>query len=276
MTMPTGRSSGNGAERPPRAVTRAGGVQSVDRAVQVMEILARDGRSGVGRIAKELGVHQSTVSRLVAVLEAHDLVERQVEGGAVQLGVGILRLAAATRSRQDLTAVGGPVCDALAEQLGETVNLAVYRSGAAVNLYQAQGTRTVALHNWVGDATVLHATSSGKVLLAHLPPAQSEAVITGDLERFTAQTIVEADALRAQLQEAAVRGWAVAEEEYEEGLNAVAAAIRGPEGNVIAALSAAGPAYRLGRGRLPEVAEQVRQAAEEISRRLGHRPEMTG
>lgn len=276
MTMPTGRSSGNGAERPPRAVTRAGGVQSVDRAVQVMEILARDGRSGVGRIAKELGVHQSTVSRLVAALEAHDLVERQVEGGAVQLGVGILRLAAATRSRQDLTAVGGPVCDALAEQLGETVNLAVYRSGAAVNLYQAQGTRTVALHNWVGDATVLHATSSGKVLLAHLPPAQSEAVITGDLERFTAQTIVEADALRAQLQEAAVRGWAVAEEEYEEGLNAVAAAICGPEGNVIAALSAAGPAYRLGRGRLPEVAEQVRQAAEEISRRLGHRPEMTG
>lgn len=276
MTIPTGRSSGNGAERPPRAVTRAGGVQSVDRAVQVMEILARDGRSGVGRIAKELGVHQSTVSRLVAALEAHDLVERQVEGGAVQLGVGILRLAAATRSRQDLTAVGGPVCDALAEQLGETVNLAVYRSGAAVNLYQAQGTRTVALHNWVGDATVLHATSSGKVLLAHLPPAQSEAVITGDLERFTAQTIVEADALRAQLQEAAVRGWAVAEEEYEEGLNAVAAAICGPEGNVIAALSAAGPAYRLGRGRLPEVAEQVRQAAEEISRRLGHRPEMTG
>lgn len=276
MTMPTGRSSGNGAERPPRAVTRAGGVQSVDRAVQVMEILARDGRSGVGRIAKELGVHQSTVSRLVAALEAHDLVERQVEGGAVQLGVGILRLAAATRSRQDLTAVGGPVCDALAEQLGETVNLAVYRSGAAVNLYQAQGTRTVALHNWVGDATVLHATSSGKVLLAHLPPAQSEAVITGDLERFTAQTIVEADALRAQLQEAAVRGWAVAEEEYEEGLNAVAAAICGPEGNVIAALSAAGPAYRLGRGGLPEVAEQVRQAAEEISRRLGHRPEMTG
>lgn len=276
MRMTAGRSSGIGAEQPQHAVTRAGGVQSVDRAAQVMEILARDGRSGVGRIAKELGVHQSTVSRLVAALQAHDLVERRVEGGPVQLGVGILRLAAATRSRQDLTAVGGTVCDALAEQLGETVNLAVYRSGAAVNLYQAQGARTVALHNWVGDATVLHATSSGMVLLAHLPLAQSEAVLAGDLERFTAQTIVEADVLRAQLQEAAVRGWAVAEEEFEEGLKAVAAAIYGPEGSVIAALSAAGPAYRLGRGRLPEVAEQVQQAAAEISRRLGHRPEMTG
>lgn len=276
MTKTTGIRSSAGAAQPQRVAPRASGVQSVDRAAQVMEILARDGSSGVGRIAQELGVHQSTVSRLVAALEAHDLVERRIEGGPVQLGIGILRLAAATRSRQDLTAVGGPVCEALAEQLGETVNLAVYRSGAAVNLYQAQGGRTVALHNWVGDATVLHATSSGKMLLAHLPPAQSEAVLAAELERFTPRTIVEADALRAQLQEAAAHGWAVAEEEYEEGLNAVAAAICGPEGSVIAALSAAGPAYRLDRGRLPEVAEQVRLAAAEISRRLGHRPEMTG
>ena len=146
-----------------------GAVQSVDRAAQVLEILARDGESGVGRIAAELGVHQSTASRLVAALERHELLERQSDGGPVRLGVGVLRLAAATRSRLDLTAQASPVCDRLAEQLGETVNLAVYRSGAAVNVYQAQGTRTVALHNWVGDRTVLHATSSGKMLMAHLP-----------------------------------------------------------------------------------------------------------
>lgn len=252
------------------------GVQSVDRAAQVLEFLAREGSAGVGRIAQELGVHQSTASRLVASLEAHDLLERSVEGGPVKLGIGLLRLAAATRPRLDLTAQGGPVCDALAEQLGETVNLAVYRSGAAVNLYQAQGTRTVALHNWVGDATVLHATSSGKVLLAHLPPAQVAGVLGGGLERFTAHTVVDPRALRAQLDEVVASGWAVAEEEFEEGLNAVAAAIRGPEGEVMAALSAAGPAYRLGHDRLPEAAAQVREAAEEISRRLGHRAAVTG
>lgn len=248
-----------------------GAVQSVDRAAQVLEILAREGRCGVSRIARELGVHQSTASRLVSALEAHDLVERQVEGGAVQLGIGILRLAAAARPRQDLTAVGGPVCEALAERLGETVNLAVYRSGAAVNLYQAQGTRTVALHNWVGDATVLHATSSGKVLLANLLPTQREAVLAAGLERFTAHTILDPALLRDQLQEAALSGWAVAEEEYEEGLNAVAAAIHGPGGEVVAALSAAGPAYRLGRDRFPELIDEVQQAAAEVSRRMGHR-----
>lgn len=253
-----------------------GTVQSVDRAAQVLEILAREGRSGVGRIAQELGVHQSTVSRLVTALEAHDLVERQTEGGAVQLGIGILRLASATRSRLELAAEGGPVCEALAEQLGETVNLAVYRSGAAVNLYQAQGTRTVALHNWVGDATVLHATSSGKVLLAHLTPTRREEVLAAGLERFTPRTVLDPEVLRAQLQETARRGWAVVEEEYEEGLNAVAAEIRGLEGEVVAALSVAGPAYRLGRQRLPEIAGEVQRAAAEVSSRLGHRPEVTG
>lgn len=251
-------------------------VQSVDRAARALEILARDGEAGVGRIAQELGVHQSTASRLIAALEEHELVERQVEGGPVRLGVGVLRLAAATRSQFDLTALGGPVCDALAEELEETVNLAVYRSGAAVNLYQAQGTRTVSMHDWVGDATVLHATSSGKMLLAHLPPARSQKVLAGTLERFTPRTITDPAALRRQLRQAAARGWAVAEEEFEEGLNAVAAPIHGPEGKVIAALSAAGPAYRLGHDRLPGAAERVRRAADEISGYLGHRREVTG
>ncbi|WP_227873236.1 IclR family transcriptional regulator [Brachybacterium ginsengisoli] len=253
-----------------------GGVQSVERAAQVLEILARDGRCGVGRIAQELGVHQSTASRLVAALVQHDLVERPVEGGPVQLGIGILRLAAATRPRLDLAAQGGPVCDALAERLGETVNLAVYRSGAAVNVYQAQGHRTVALHNWVGDATVLHATSSGKILLAHLAEERREAVLAGSLERFTPRTLTDPAVLRMQLSEAGEQGWALAEEEFEEGLNAVAAEIRGAEGDVVAALSVAGPAYRLSRVRLPEIASEVQAAAAEISRRLGHRPEVIG
>jgi DNA-binding IclR family transcriptional regulator len=253
-----------------------GGVQSVDRAAQVLEILARDGESGAGRIARELGVHQSTASRLLSALEAHDLVERQVEGGPVSLGVGVLRLAAATRRRLDLTAIGAPVCDALAEEIGETVNLAVYRSGAAVNLYQAQGTRTVAMHDWVGDPTVLHATSSGKVLLAHLPAARIGEVLAAPLERFTDRTLTDPGVLRGQLDEIVGRGWALAEEEYEEGLQAVAAAIRGPEGDVVAALSAAGPAYRMPTEELPALARRVLEAAEQISPGLGHRPDLTG
>ncbi|MFC7376223.1 IclR family transcriptional regulator [Brachybacterium sp. GCM10030268] len=253
-----------------------GTVQSVERAAQVLEILARDGQSGVGQIARELDVHVSTASRLLGALENHDLVERSEAGSVVQLGVGVLRLAASTRSGLDLTDQAGPVCDALAEELGETVNLAVYRSGSAVNLYQAEGTRTVALHNWVGGRTVLHATSSGKMLLAHLPRDESEPLIAADLERFTERTITAPDLLRRELRIIRERGWAQAVEEFEEGLNAVAAPIYGPEGTVIAALSAAGPTYRLAPDELPAAAETLLSGAREISRRLGHRVEVTG
>ena len=253
-----------------------GTVQSVERAAQVMEILAREGAAGVGEIARELQVHGSTASRLITALEAYDLVERDGAGGKVRLGVGLLRLAAATRSGLDLTAQAGPVCDALAEELGETVNVAVLRDGAAVNVYQAQGRRTVALHNWVGDRTVLHATSSGKMLMAHLPEAKREAMLEEPRERFTAATVTSAAELREQFVRARERGWAEAVEEFEEGLNAAAAPIRGPAGEVIAAVSVAGPAYRLAPEDLPRAADALLRAAEQISRRLGYRAEVTG
>jgi len=253
-----------------------GTVQSVERAAQVMEILAREGAAGVGEIARELQVHGSTASRLITALEAYDLVERDGTGGKVRLGVGLLRLAAATRSGLDLTAQAGPVCDALAEELGETVNVAVLRDGAAVNVYQAQGRRTVALHNWVGDRTVLHATSSGKMLMAHLPEAKREAMLEEPRERFTAATVTSAAELREQFVRARERGWAQAVEEFEEGLNAAAAPIRGPAGDVIAAVSVAGPAYRLAPEDLPRAADALLRAAEQISRRLGYRAEVTG
>ncbi|WP_114855943.1 IclR family transcriptional regulator [Brachybacterium sp. YJGR34] len=268
------RGDGGGADAGVRSASSP--VQSVERAATVLEILAREGGAGVGEIARELGVHASTASRLIGALAAHELVERHSSSGQVRLGVGILRLASATRSGLDLVTQAGPVCDALAEVLEETVNLAVYRSGAAVNLYQAQGTRTVAMHNWVGDRTVLHATSSGKMLMAHLPPEECEELLSTTLEAFTQSTLTDRDALREELRHARERGWAQSIEEFEEGLNAVAAPLRGPEGTVVAALSVAGPAYRLSPEALPGAAEAVRRAAGQISRALGHRAEVTG
>lgn len=258
-----------------RGAPISGAVQSVDRAVQVLETIAREDGASVAAIARELEVHASTASRLVASLERHDLVERG-EDGTVQLGVGLLRLASSARPRRDLTAIAGPVCEALAEELGETVNVAVLRGGVAVNLYQAQARSTIAMHNWVGDRTVLHATSSGKMLLAHLEAAPRRELLRGPLESFTPRTLTDPLLLEQQLAGARERGWAEAIEEFEEGLVALAAPIRGPEGTVIAAVSAAGPAYRLAPERLPAASVVLREATEEISRRLGHRAEPTG
>lgn len=247
-----------------------GPVQSVDRAVRVLEILARDGQAGVGEVARELGVHSSTASRLIGALAAHDLVERVNGTGPVRLGVGLLRLAGATASQLDLTTQSQPICDVLAEELGETVNVAVLTGGVATNVCQSQGRSTVTMQNWVGQRTVLHATASGKVLLAHLEDKERDVLLAKPLERFTDRTVISAAALRDELAGVLQKGCATAVEEFEEGLVAVAAPIRGHDGAVIAAISAAGPTYRLSPERLPEASMPVIRAAEDISRRMGH------
>src|SRR3954466_12250463 len=111
-----GQTEGNGGRRTNEA---SGGVQSVDRAVSVLEILAREGSAGVSEVALEIGVHKSTAFRLLAALAERDLVEQNSERGKYQLGFGVLRLASAIPARLDLVRQAGPVLDELAQRLDE-------------------------------------------------------------------------------------------------------------------------------------------------------------
>ncbi|NDK30084.1 IclR family transcriptional regulator [Streptomyces sp. TR1341] len=245
-------------------------MQSVDRAVSVLEILARDGEAGVTEIATELEVHKSTAFRLLGVLEQHGLVAQAKDRGKYYLGAGVLRLAGAAAVRLDISQEGVPICREIADELGETVNLAVLDEDAAVNIMQARGTASVAAQNWLGRRTPLHATSSGKVLLAHLPPAARESLLARPLPRFTERTVTDAETLRAELDRVVERGHGVTVEELEPGLAAVAAPVRAHDGEVIAAISVSGPVYRLNRDRLTEVARRMVAAGTELSRRMGY------
>lgn len=245
-------------------------VQSVDRAVTVLEILARRGEAGVTEIAAELGVHKSTASRLVGALENRGLVDQVSARGRYRLGLGMVRLAGAAVGRVDLPQLAGEVCALLADELGETVNVAVLHDGQAVNISQALGRAAVSSYNWVGRRTPAHATSSGKVLLAFGSAEQRRAVLGGELARFTPHTITDPAVLDRELSEVERRGWAATGEELEIGLNAVAAPIRGADGRVVAAISASGPSYRLGVSGFAAVAGRLVDAAGRLGVRLGH------
>jgi DNA-binding IclR family transcriptional regulator len=243
----------------------------VDRALRILEILAGRGTRGVTEIAGELGVHKSTASRLLAVLEDHQLVEQVRERGRYHLGFGIVRLAGATSAQLDLTRHSQAVCAELAAELHETVNIAVLEGSWVINISQARGGAAIASQNWVGQLTPPHATSSGKVLLAALTDARVTAVLDGPLRRYTDATITSRTRLRRELRTVRARGYGVTESELEAGLSAVSAPVHGPDGQVIAALSASGPSYRLSSELLPAVAGRVAAAAADISRRLGYR-----
>jgi DNA-binding IclR family transcriptional regulator len=260
-----GSSMSNSAGSRGDAVT----VQSVTRAVTVLEILARAGEAGVTEIAAELGVHKSTAFRLVAALEQGELVAQDTARGRYRLGVGILRLAGATGARLDLVQESRGVCQALAREVGETVNIAVLSGRDALYLDQVVGPSALALHNWAGQRIPLHATSDGKVLLAYLFQGRLAEVLVPPLQRFTEHTITSMRRLERELADVRERGYATAVEELEVGLTAIAAPVHDAEGVVTASVSASGPSFRLSEDRIPGVAAAVRRAAGEISRRLG-------
>ncbi|MEU0882746.1 IclR family transcriptional regulator [Lentzea sp. NPDC005914] len=244
-------------------------VQSVDRAISVLELLAQ-GEAGITEIAGELGVHKSTVSRLVSVLEARGLVEQLGERGKYAIGFGVVRLAGAATGRMDLTKLGQPVCQTLADSFGETVNIAVHDAGVAINITQARGSAAVSAVNWIGQRTPLHATSSGKVLLAYLPLDERRRLASLPLDSYTENTVVEASRLLSELEEVAKQGFAACFEELELGLHAVAVPVRGHRGEVVAAMSASGPSYRLSRQRVEEIVPAMVSAAGDLSAQLGY------
>lgn len=245
-------------------------MQSVDRAVTVLELLARNGEAGITEIAGELGVHKSTASRLVSVLEQRGLVEQLGERGKYAIGFGVVRLAGAATDRMDLPRLGRPFCESLAAELGETVNIAIRDNDVAINISQARGTAAVTAHNWVGQRTPLHATSSGKVLFAHAPTDEQDDLLAEELERYTTRTVTDPDQLHRDFELIVRDGYATSYEELELGLNAAAVAVHNQERGVVAALSASGPSYRFSRRRVREVVGAMTVAAKELSSQLGY------
>ena len=128
------------------------------------------------------------------------------ERGKYRLGFGIVRLAGAVTGRIDITQQGRPVCERLAEELGETVNIAVMQEHYAINLYQVRGPGAITAHNWVGQLTPLHATSSGKILLAYMPSKERASLLSeAGMKKVTPRTITAKTKLENNLAEG--RAW---------------------------------------------------------------------
>jgi DNA-binding IclR family transcriptional regulator len=246
-----------------------GTVQSVDRAVTILELLAVHGNAGVTQLAGELGVHKSTASRLVAALERRRLVEQVESGGQYRLGPGILRLASATNARLDLVQEARPVCRRLAAQTGETVNLAVLSGGAALYVDQVAGAANLSAYNWVGQHVPIHATSNGKVLVSELSDDQLERVV-GELVPYTPSTVTDLAVLREHLATVRDQGWAAAADELDVGLTAVATPVRDAHGDIVASMSVSGPTFRFDAARIAELVPLLQAASAEVAGHLSH------
>lgn len=250
---------------------KPGGVQSVERAITILEFLARNGWSGVTDVGAALGVHKSTAFRLMSTLERRGLVEQHADSGKYRLGAGIAHLARAVTVNPDITQNARVGCEWLARHTDETVTLTVLGEADCVTIDQIISSSTVASQSWLGRHTPLHCTSPGKVFLAHLPEQRLADLTRGELRRFTERTVVAKRELRAELEQVRAGGYATAVDEFEHGLTSAAAPVRAADGSVVAAICASGPSYRLDAAALEELAPLVKDAADLASTRLGYR-----
>jgi DNA-binding IclR family transcriptional regulator len=220
----------------------------------------------VSAIAEQLGLHRSTASRLISTLLARGFLER-AGGEGLRLGAEAIRLGTIAIAGSELMAIAAPVIEALAEQTGEAVTLAVASGGQVVSVAEAAGKHFVSSRDWIGVATPAHCTADGKVLLAF----GALAPVTGQLQALTPTTIVDATALEQELATVRRLGWATSHGELESGLNGVAVPVYGGE-QCVAALCISGPEYRFTGMFEDRLAPGCLEAARELHRRLDEGP----
>jgi DNA-binding IclR family transcriptional regulator len=246
-------------------------IHATERVADVLEMVGREPRGlSVGEIARRLEVHPSTASRLLATLAGTGLVERDDLSARYHLGALFVGLAAGALTRLPVVSQARPQLEALAAVAAETVNLAVLDGAHVVYVDQVMPVQSVVMASWVGRRSPVHASSSGKVLLALGEPDVRERVLARPLEALTSRTVTDPDRLRRLLDEIRRRGYVVSDGELEAGLVTMAAPVV-VDGVAVAAVSLSGPAFRLPPADRPRLVGMLRDAAVAVGHRMAGR-----
>jgi IclR family acetate operon transcriptional repressor len=250
-----------------RTVNGAQRVQSVARAAELLKALGgAGGEAGVFELADRCGLNRSTAWRILATLEDSGLVERDPRTGHYAAGYALVALAAAA-GHEPLVRRAHPLLRALAEACAETASLAVPRNLQLVYVDQVQAPHVMAA-NWLGRPTPLHATSTGKALLAWLGEDDLAAALPARLQRFTDTTITTRAALRAELADVRARGFAISRGELEPALWGVSAPVL-DAGRPVAVVSVWGAEARVRARGIDALGARTAATAAEIAELVG-------
>ncbi|HEX7492265.1 MAG TPA: IclR family transcriptional regulator [Candidatus Limnocylindrales bacterium] len=243
-------------------------VRSVDRAAALLIALADwDGQAGVTEIARRLGLHKSTASRLLATLLLRGLVDQDESSGKYRLGRALVHLGGQAEKAIDLRSIAMPELQRLARDAKETVMLNAVSGDSASSLAWSDAFGMARQRS--GSASPLHATASGKVLLTNRPERELIRLARAGLTPYTTHTIIRADMLLEEIARVRRRGFATSFGEHEPTVNAVAAPVFDHRAQVIAAIEVRATGNRITPLRVQELFERLRDAAASITEQVG-------
>lgn len=263
----------NKKTREPRA-----GVQSIDRALSLLEILAEDddGHRLVD-LAQRAGLSPSTTHRLLTTLERRRFVQFDRDDGLWHVGLQCFAVGANYVRRRNVVVQARPFMRQLRDNAGETVNLGVADQGEVIFLMQIESRELMRAIRRPGARSPMHCTAMGKALLSAMPEHEVADVLhRHGMARMTPHSIVRPAQLRKALDEVRGLGYALDNEENAIGLRCIAAVIYDEYGGPLASVSVSGPTARVPERRVPELGSYVARCAQDITTAIGGRPPEAG
>jgi DNA-binding IclR family transcriptional regulator len=248
----------------------SGGVPALDRALTVLESLAQSRKGySASELSRRLNLPKSSVHLILRTLERRGYLQKQVTGGRYRFGMKLLALSRTALDGVELRDEGRPALAGLVAKTGLTGHMGVLERSEIVIIERIESTSPVRVVSWVGRRMDVNSTAVGKALIAYLPEVEFDAQVRpSQLSRHNDRTIGTIAALRRELDRVRQLGYSTCDEEDEIGVRCVGAPILNATGHSVAAISVSGTTTQIPVERIPELGEQVRTAAAEISARI--------
>lgn len=254
---------------------RRGG--TLEAGLDLLEVLADaptgpGGGFGVTELARRVGADKGNVHRLLGVLQRRGYVTQDPLTRRWSVTVAVVALAGRVLRGLDLRTAATPVLVALVSETGETAHLAVATRSGGLYIAQERPTGRLSVETELGGAPLLHATATGKALLAWRSPDERARLISPPLVRPTPASLATRRVLEADLDGVRSRGFAIDDEEFQPGVRCVAAPVRDLRDEVVGTVGVSGPVERVSRQRMRTLGGAVVAAADQITAALGGAP----
>lgn len=248
-------------------------LSSVTAAVRVLKCFSEvETEIGISSLAKRLDLAKSTVHRLAVTLTSEGLLEQNPESGKYRLGINLFVMGALVRRRLDVSNTAQPFLNVLRERTGETVHLAVMTDTNIIYLYNLESRQAIRMKSYIGTIKPAIVTCEGRAIVAFSGGAMIGKILSGPLVQRTPATEIDPVKLSKMLDAIQHNGYAIDDEESEQGMRGIGAPIRDVSGNVVAAIGIGGPSQRLTLKKLRGLSTELINTADAISTQLGYRP----
>jgi IclR family transcriptional regulator, KDG regulon repressor len=247
-------------------------VQTLDRALDIIELLSGE-REGLGvtEIGQRIGLHKSTVHRLINALADRGYIEKDIKQGNYKLGLKLVEISSLFLKKLELKTEAEPYLRRLAGLAGQPVHLGILSDKDVIYIEKVEPVNSIRMYSQIGRRVPAYCSALGKVLLSGLDNKELKSLVGGiEFKRYTPNTIGSKEALLKEIDKVRKCSWAIDDEEYEAGIRCIAAPVFDYTGKMIAAISTSGERKSAYKESDEELSKQVMEAALSISKRMGY------